>query len=588
MTEQASLQRPLFRHWLGLLLLALLLASLLWPLKQLAEHYYQERLNRQSNQTLALFAANLQGILSRYEVLPQIMSELPELRLLLEQPDNDQARQAANLLLERVHQRTSADVIYLMDLQGGVLASSNWQQPDSFVHANFNFRPYFQQALEQGSGRFFGQGTVSDERGYYFAQALNRNDQPLGVLAVKVDLNQTESLWGRTPEQLLVTDSLGVVILTSRDEWRFRATRSLSSQEQQDIRDHQLYPTNSPETLALNPYTWIVNQWALDQIGWELNLLAPRYLIQYQVNKLVAIAAISLVVLMLLLGLALQRRHQQRLHQLLEKRARQELERRVEERTSELVKAQDKLVQAGKLSALAVMSASVSHELNQPLAAVRTFADNAQILLQQGRNDAVQTNLEKITRLTERMASIIAHLKAFIRRTEPASERVLLQAAVDDSLNLLASRLQQLEIELLRELPETPLWVQASETRLRQLLNNLLSNALDALAGQTAPRSLQLQVNQQDNWLCLHLRDNGPGFTEEALQQAKEPFYTTKASTEGMGLGLAICDVLAQGMNGELELGNHPQGGAWITLRLRPLPDITPIAPTTGKSRHDT
>ena len=124
-------------------------------------------------------------------------------------------------------------------------------------------------------------------------------------------------------------------------------------------------------------------------------------------------------------------------------------------------------------------------------------------------------------------------------------------------------------VELIRDLPEATLWVQAGETRLRQILANLLANALDALGERPQPRRIWLRAELEGDGVLLTLRDNGPGFSAEALQRAREPFFTTKTSTQGLGLGLAICDTLTRALGGELLLANHPQGGALVTLQLR-------------------
>ncbi|MNE12340.1 C4-dicarboxylate transport sensor protein DctB [compost metagenome] len=242
-----------------------------------------------------------------------------------------------------------------------------------------------------------------------------------------------------------------------------------------------------------------------------------------------------------------------------------------EQAQQELVSAQDELVQAGKLSALGTMSASISHELNQPLAAIRSYADNAGVLLDHGRVDDARGNLKLISELTARMASIISHLKAFARRDRKAPESVALQPALDDALALLASQRRALQVELLRDLPDATLWVQAGETRLRQVLGNLLANAFDALSEKAPPRRLWISAQPlADGRISLSLRDNGPGFTAEALARAREPFFTTKTTARGLGLGLAICDTLTRALGGELLLANHPQGGALVTLNLLP------------------
>jgi len=243
----------------------------------------------------------------------------------------------------------------------------------------------------------------------------------------------------------------------------------------------------------------------------------------------------------------------------------------------ELVRAQDELVQASKLSALGIMSASISHELNQPLAAIRSYTDNAKILLNQQRLEETANNLNLIGTLTERMASIIEHLRAFARRDRHASEHVALQPAIDDTLALAEKRQLSLEVEIIRTIPDVTIWVEAGETRLRQILSNLVSNALDALSESTQPRKLWLNTQIVDSWVILTLRDNAAGFTEEALQQAYEPFYTTKTSAKGLGLGLAICHSLTQALKGRLVLANHPEGGALVTLYLRQIPDAAQL-----------
>ncbi|WNF47144.1 ATP-binding protein [Pseudomonas sp. SG20056] len=577
-------------RWRSLAVLALLLTPLLWPLQQLAERYYSGVLVEQNRQTLDLYVANLLGTLRRYEVLPPILGDLPALRLALQQPDQQSARDSANRLLDQVSAQTGADVIYLMDPNGNTLAASNWEQADSFVDRNFAFRPYFREAIAGRPGRFFGLGTTSGKRGYYFAAAVRDGERNLGALVVKVDLDHTETLWGNTPEQLLVTDANGVVILTSNSQWRFTASRPLDAAERAAIAANLPYPTQAPPPIKLDAQNWIRQDRELKETGWTVSILAPRSLLDRPVRTALVAGGGMLLLLMLLLGLLMQRRRHYLERIALDSQARQQLEQRVLERTldlerlnsrlkqevlereqaqQELVQAQDELVQASKLSALGTMSASISHELNQPLAAIRSYADNACVLLDHQRGDDARANLKLISQLTERMASIIAHLRAFARRDRHAPESVALQPAIDDALALLAKRRQAMQVELIRDLPNATLWVQAGETRLRQVLGNLLANALDALSEVPQPRRLWLSAELAAEGVDLHLRDNGPGFSQEALQRAREPFFTTKTSAQGLGLGLAICDTLMRALGGELLFANHPDGGALLTLRLR-------------------
>ncbi len=580
-----------FHRWRSLVILALLLAPLLWPLQYFAERYYSEQLAEQNRQTLDLYVANLLGTLRRYEELPQILGGLPVLRQALQQPGDPLLQKIANEALADIRRRTGADVIYLLQPDGTTQVASNWAQADSFVHRNFAFRPYYREAMQGRLARFFGLGTTSIKRGYYFASAVKEGSRIIGVLVVKVDLEHIERLWGNSPEQLLVIDNYGVVILSSREDWRFHASRPLSAAERDEIHANIPYPVQDPKPLRLQQSAWLSQSRTLPETGWTVSIYAPRTLIERPVRSVLLIGGATLLALLLLLTLlTLSRRHY--LDRIaLEAEAKRQLEERVLERTRELenanaqlqqevhereqaqrelMRAQDEVVQAGKLTALGTMSASISHELNQPLAAIRSYTDNARVLLDHQRTEDARGNLEQISDLTTRMASIIAHLKAYARGARRAPENVQLQPAIEDALSMVASRRRAMNVELLRDVPDAPLWVQAGETRLRQILGNLLTNALDALAEKAPPRRLWVIASQDQHGVTLTLRDNGPGFSEDALAHAHEPFFTTKTTAKGLGLGLAICDNLLRALGGRLEMGNHLEGGAVVRLHLLP------------------
>ncbi|MBH9383953.1 two-component system sensor histidine kinase DctB [Pseudomonas aeruginosa] len=590
-TAGSFVLKAYFHRWRSLVILALLLAPLLWPLQYFAERYYSEQLAEQNRQTLDLYVANLLGTLRRYEELPQILGGLPVLRQALQQPGDPLLQKIANETLADIRRRTGADVIYLLQPDGTTQVASNWAQADSFVHRNFAFRPYYREAMQGRLARFFGLGTTSIKRGYYFASAVKEGSRIIGVLVVKVDLEHIERLWGNSPEQLLVIDNYGVVILSSREDWRFHASRPLSAAERDEIHANIPYPVQDPKPLRLQQSAWLSQSRTLPETGWTVSIYAPRTLIERPVRSVLLIGGATLLALLLLLTLlTLSRRHY--LDRIaLEAEAKRQLEERVLERTRELesanaqlqqevhereqaqrelMRAQDEVVQAGKLTALGTMSASISHELNQPLAAIRSYADNARVLLDHQRTEDARGNLEQISDLTTRMASIIAHLKAYARGARRAPENVQLQPAIEDALSMLASRRRAMNVELLRDVPDAPLWVPAGETRLRQILGNLLTNALDALAEKAPPRRLWVIASQDQHGVTLTLRDNGPGFSEDALAHAHEPFFTTTTTAKGLGLGLAICDNLLRALGGRLEMGNHLDGGAVGRLHLLP------------------
>jgi len=382
-----------------------------------------------------------------------------------------------------------------------------------------------------------------------------------------------------------------VVILSSNSAWRFHASRPLSPAKRREIAENIPYPVLDPKPLRIDEKRWISLSRELPETGWIVGIYTPRSQIDSPVRSVLLVGGATLITLLLLLALlSTSRRHYlERLA--MEAQAKRQLEVRVLERTQELegantqlqqevknreqaqrelMRAQEEVVQAGKLTALGTMSASISHELNQPLAAMRSFADNARILLDHNRIDEARDNLSQIGILTERMASIVSHLKAYARGARRAPENVVLQSALEDALAMLASRRRLMGVELIKDIPNAETWVQAGETRLRQILTNLLTNALDALTEKAPPRKIWLTVNQTVDKVTLLLRDNGPGFSNEALAHAHEPFFTTKTSAKGLGLGLAICDTLLRTMGARLDLSNHPEGGALIKLSLIP------------------
>ena len=352
-------------------------------------------------------------------------------------------------------------------------------------------------------------------------------------------------------------DNYGVVILSSREDWRFHASRPLSAAGATRSTPTSL-PGAGPEAPA--PATERLAQPEPDATGNRLDgeHLRPRTLIERPVRSVLLIGGATLLALLLLLTLlTLSRRHY--LDRIaLEAEAKRQLEERVLERTRELenanaqlqqevhereqaqrelMRAQDEVVQAGKLTALGTMSASISHELNQPLAAIRSYADNARVLLDHQRTGtpaAISSRSATSPPAWPRSSPTSRPMPA-VRR---APENVRLQPAIEDALSMVASRRRAMNVELLRDVPDAPLWVQAGETRLRQILGNLLTNALDALA---EPRRLWVIASQDQHGVTLTLRDNGPGFSEDALAHAHEPFSPPRPPPKGSASAITYC-----------------------------------------------
>ena len=219
-----------------------------------------------------------------------------------------------------------------------------------------------------------------------------------------------------------------------------------------------------------------------------------------------------------------------------------QLEREITERRrteQELRETQAELVQAAKLAALGQVAAGVGHELNQPLAAIRSYAHNGRILINSGRHVEANANLEKISELTSRMANISNHLKRFARRPHAVLSAVELAVVVDRALSLFTLRLREEDIEVVIEV-ESGLRVRAEEVRLEQVFVNLLSNALDAMRGLDDCRLTVSATTLPNGTVDVRVADTGPGIPQDQLPQIFDPFFTSKQVGEGLGLGLSI------------------------------------------------
>ncbi|MGA0584594.1 MAG: sensor histidine kinase, partial [Castellaniella sp.] len=216
--------------------------------------------------------------------------------------------------------------------------------------------------------------------------------------------------------------------------------------------------------------------------------------------------------------------------------------RRTEVRLHEM---QDELVQANKLSLLGQVAAGVAHEINQPVGAIRTYADNAGEFLRRGQPDRARENLATIARLTERIGGITQELRAFSRKRATAIGAVELDGALDGALMLAGPRLgrQGVRLEDRRAGRPSPR-VRADAMRLEQVFVNLLHNALEALA-DTARPGIRLSVERDGERVRVRIEDNGPGIDPAARERLFTPFFTTRA--QGVGLGLVISrDILAE------------------------------------------
>lgn len=230
---------------------------------------------------------------------------------------------------------------------------------------------------------------------------------------------------------------------------------------------------------------------------------------------------------------------------------------------------QAELVQAGKMAALGNLSAGISHELNQPLAALRyrlVLLENARAA---GKDDDIARHLARARELTGRMESIITHLRRFARRADNRSEPLMLGELIDNAVSLLAGRIADTGVDLRVTRAARAARALGDPILTEQVIINLLSNALDAISEGGRPGEVVLDAVADRGSVSLTVRDNGVGLGDLTPEQAVNPFVTSKEVGRGMGLGLSISYNIAKDMGGDLSLAPAPGGGVVATLRMQ-------------------
>ncbi|AXI63219.1 sensor histidine kinase [Pseudomonas kribbensis] len=625
-TPSLAVKPRLIRHLFLPPLIIILMVGLGYAGFWISERFGIRSLSENGQRQLELNARAVESEISKYTYLPSLLELESSVSQLLGDPTPEH-RQTVNDYLEGLNRRSRSRAIYVMDTTGRVMATSNWRDVDSYLGEDLSFRAYFQKAVRGEPGRFYGIGSTNGEPGYYLAHGLEEHGKIIGVAVVKVRMEAMEERWQRARLEAFVSDENGIIILSSDPARRLKSVVPLSDETKEKLaRSLQYYwfPLNelqplARETLAegVEKLTFPANSEVLPQqdrdeenisylaqtrplsdTPWNFTLLTPlQDLRREAINQGILVAVAFALVAFLLI--AWNERRKVIATRLAAREALQEannqLERRITERTADLRasnerlksqirerrqaeetlrRAQDELVQAGKLAAIGQMSTSIAHELNQPLAAMRTLSGNTVRFLERGQLDVASTNLKTINDLIDRMGRITASLRSFARRGDDKG-RASLGKAVDAALQVLGARVEHASLQVHRQFIDEQ--VQIDQTRLEQILVNLIGNALDAMQAQPLPE-LWLEGEEFDGKYRLRVRDNGHGIDAEARKHLFEPFFTTKPGEQGLGLGLTLSASLAAATGGHLGVEHPASGGTTFVLSL-PLVSPTPAEP---------
>ncbi|MGF1886118.1 sensor histidine kinase [Photobacterium profundum] len=551
----------------------------------------------------------LDAQLSRYSQLPEVLSNDP--RLLAPLIANktattpiSQQYQTTSRLLQTWSNSINADTIYLINQGGNTIAASNWQSDKSFVAQNYGYRPYFKDAMVGNLGQYFALGISSQKRGYYFSAPVYERDKIIGVLVIKVDLSLIEDIWQYDQIEYAIADQQGVIFYSSEDDWLYHSLTILDEQQRKKVLDSRQY--GKTELNALSEYqdldaferqeisnikksdngkrdAYLIATHNMDKAGWNIYGFSPiSTAYQYVLQAIVIFTAFYMLLCFALMSwlqtiltkkeLAqlndkLEQLVIERTHNLLE--TNQQLRDTIEQyehSQAELRQTQNELVQAAKLAMLGELSASINHEINQPLAAMRTYAENSRKLLVKERYDSVANNIDEIIKLNIMVSEIIARFKVFARKTSVETNRCTVAAdSIRSSISLLGNKLIKSGVILrLGELPDN-LQVNADAVQLEQVIINLLHNAIQALEHTYSPQ-IGIELTEQGDSVEIRIWDNGPGLNESQKQRIFTPFFTTKK--DGLGLGLTISKRIIDSFSGSLIIQDHSDGGAEFIIKL--------------------
>ncbi len=544
------------------------------------------QLEQRARSDLALASDSLTGELRRFRELAVLTADHPHLRPLMA---GVMAEDDLRAVLQEVADKTGALDIMLVGVDGKPLLAT--ADAPNIDHAG---RGYFERAMDGALGFHHLYSEAYGRRAFVFAAPVFSRAGPVeAVLMVYADVEGVEASWRGARPAVFFTDAQGIIFLSNRSELVFRARLTDPASAavvpvdrvapfvrytEEIVSGHEVWHVDGGRYLPRRALHLTLDLPVVDMTGEVLVDVAPAR--QLAFLQAVMTAAVCLAFGLLLFVATQRRRTLAALNARLERRVHDrtaelselnaDLRREVAERTAaeaQLQKAQDDLVQAGKLAALGQMSAGISHELNQPLTAIRSFAENAQGFLERGKPEVAANNLGRISELARRMGRIIRNLRAFARQEDEPPKDVDIVAVIDAALEIVGPRAAQDQIAIVWDRPVGPMIVRGGEVRLQQVILNLVSNGMDAME-DSADKVLTIGLDHAGARTTVSVRDTGPGIAEP--EKIFDPFYSTKAvgAAEGMGLGLSISYGLVQSFGGAIRGRNHPSGGAVFMVEL--------------------
>ncbi|MCU4652686.1 ATP-binding protein [Roseibacterium sp. SDUM158016] len=571
-------------------LLACLSALLVWLLAQsLALGAARNALD----QTLLLTTRAVEAEVDRLRALPAVAAEDARIRAALA---GTGPLQDANIYLETVAAHAGADELFLIDAQGETIAASNWNSPGSFVGENYAFRPYFQDALATGRGQFYAIGVTTGVPGYFLSVRVAVGDT-LGVMVVKLDLRPLQDTWRAAEADVALADEHGVVFLSARPDWQYRPLLELSPETLDHLAATRAYEgvglgrtapllSGLPSGVDAAGAGWIARLGPVPATGGQVIAVRPTRGLQLMALGWAVLAALTTLAIAAAAKTFEQRRQivalrlsqSEKLEAMVIART-ADLAREVEARAqaeADLRATQEALIHTEKMAAMGRMSAAIVHEISQPLAAMEATLSAAELGMQPG-DTGTAGRIGKARDMIRRMQRTTRHLKSFARKEAVELTLIDLRASLQSALELVLPRAKVVGVTPSLDMPGTAVQVMAGAVRIEQVVANLLLNALDAVEGVPDAR-VGVTLTVVDGEARIDVHDNGAGIAEGDLPRVTEPFFSTKLTGEGLGLGLAICKAILADFRGRLDIRSEAGQGTHVTVTL-------PLAETEDRAR---
>jgi len=562
MTIEADIQRPpdkMRKSVLGVLVVTVLLTTALTFFG--AQRYFEKLEMQATSDKLVLYLRSLNETLLQHQHLPFVLAHDPRYSTDLTPTSVGPDTSARLRVLAR---EAKLEAIYLMDADGLVLAASNAGEPHSFLGQNYGFRPYFQEALKGKRSDYFAIGATSGRPGYFVAEPVTfAGGTQKGVIAIKLDVSELQRSWEKASDTVLAINGDNIVVLASNPDWLYRPANTLDPGKRNAILQSRQFGGRS-----LEPVNWVLgnrNRVTLDETryllasgtsdwrGWTVHYLQPEQVILKQ--TLLSTAVFGCIIALLIGFATFLRSRRIELAYTASERQRTALI----DTNTRLERAQTELARSAKLAALGHLAASVTHELGQPISAFRNHLAAAEI----GNEIRSPKTLTNLNKLVDRMEAITGQFRYFARARTEVKTTVQLTDVLEEAQGLLSAEIRAAGIDISYAKPPSLIELHGHQFQLEQAFTNLLRNAIHAVEDVPNPKII-IDVRSHTNKVDIHITDNGPGLDNATLPDLQEPFFSTKPSGVGMGLGLAITTEIINDHGGELNLGKVDKGAEFI------------------------